>query len=151
MKNLIFLLTTLFLFILVTDATAQPSPPSCMAVGPQPFSTCAAVFLNDKMLVDNYSPKGKCSVSPDAKGSIFLSAVELSINDLTKPLKSIEFRVAIVNNQTNTIWQFADETFTEIKLEKIIKKCQVGDAIIFMTVDQQYSLPHNKIEIEWGC
>ena len=150
MKNPMFFLMTLMITFLATEAFAQPAPPSCLSAEKQPFSDCAAIFVNQDMLVDDYSPRGKCKISQDAKGTLYVSTTEFSM-DLLNPMKSIAFRIAIINSSTNTIWQFSDKTYKKIELEKIIGKCQVGDDILIMTVDQEYALPHNKIEIEWGC
>lgn len=102
------------------------------------------------MLVDDYSPQGKCSINQAAEGTLYVSTVGLSM-DFTRPFQTVEFRVAILNNETNTIWSYSEETFTKIDLKKVIEKCKVGDDIIIMTVDKRFSLPHNVIEIAWGC
>ncbi|MEO1263710.1 MAG: hypothetical protein AAFZ15_33175 [Bacteroidota bacterium] len=150
MKNPMLLLAAIFITFFATETFAQPAPPACLSAEKQPYSDCTAIFLNQEMLVDDYSPKGKCKISQNATGTLFVSTTQLSL-DFANPLKSIEFRVAIVNNQTNTIWQYSDKTYKKVDLEKILEKCEVGDDILIMTVDQTYSLPHNKIEIEWGC
>lgn len=146
--------TTLVLFLsfvsmqLVFSQNCQPAP-SCQSVAKY-FSNCAAVFFNDKMMVNDYSPKGKCVIEEGMKGSLQVSSVQLTPN-LAIPVEPVKFKVAIRNDETNTLWLFSDEPYTEIPVEDILAKCKKGDKIVLLTLDSEFALPHNEIEIMWGC
>jgi hypothetical protein len=113
------------------------------------FNDCAAILYNDRVLVDSYSPEGKCKLEMGMKGLISVAAVHLT--GCQQVGQKIDFRVAIKNDRTNTLWMYSEETFSELLLEDVLKKCERGDRIIIMTVDQKYSLPHHEIELVWGC
>ena len=150
MKNLFFSLTIIFLFSMANMGLGQNGIPNCLAKNTQTFNECAAIFLNDKMLVNEYTPNGKCKVTENASGILYVSTTELNVFSLL-PYQSVGFKVAIRNNKTNTLWLYSEETFMSIDLKKIIEKCEAGDEIIILTVDKSFSLPHNTLEIEWGC
>lgn len=151
MKNVTLLLLTIFSLFLVESVSAQTCQPapSCKSAT-KPFSNCAAAFLNNKMLVNDYSPNGRCIVEEGSKGKLMVSTVNLSFESV-EPFKSAGFKVAIKNEETGTLWLFSEETYREIEVEKILAKCQKGDKIVLLTVDNEFSLPHNEIAINWGC
>ncbi|MEZ4933426.1 MAG: hypothetical protein R2788_15060 [Saprospiraceae bacterium] len=70
MKNVTFLLLTIFRFFRQDSHHAQGvsagTPPPAVN---KPFSNCAAAFLNNKMLVNDYSPNGRCIVEEGVKGN----------------------------------------------------------------------------------
>lgn len=119
-------------------------------IPPPKYTDCAAILFNGKVLVNDYSPEGICKLEDIRHGTISVATVDLS-DDSKTPIKNIGFKVAIQNHRTNTLSMYSDETFQEVRLEHIIEKCEMGDHIIIMTVDQKYSLPHHEIEIRWGC
>ena len=114
------------------------------------YSDCAAILYKGNLLVNEYSPEGKCKVEMGMEGTLTVATVQLSGAGGT-PVKTIGFKVAIKNDRTNTLWMYSEKTLREVPLEDILKKCEKGDRIIFMTVDQRYSLPHHEIELIWGC
>lgn len=114
------------------------------------YSECAAIFFNDKMLVDNYSPKGSCQLEMGMRGKLSVSTIELS-NTSHSVIQPIYFRVAIKNEATNTMWMYSAEMFKEVLLEDVLKECQPDDKIIIMTEDKRFSLPHHEINLVWGC
>ncbi len=142
MKN-VFILIIAFLTLFSAESFGQ----TC---APKKFNNCAAVYLNNDMLVDDYSAKGKCTISSDAKGTLHIYSVNFSLTNPT-PYDQVAFKVAIRNDQTNTMWMFSDETYQQLPLEKILQKCQMGDSIILLTIDSQYSLPHHEIFVDMGC
>ncbi len=117
---------------------------------PKKFNNCAAVFLDNDMMVDDYSPKGRCEVNAISKGALQVFSITFSLTN-PSPYDQVAFKVAIRNQQTNTLWMFSEETYQQIPLEKILEKCQPGDSILLLTVDSQYSLPHHEIFVNWGC
>ena len=114
------------------------------------YNDCAAILFNGKMLADEYSPEGKCKLGADMKGILTVAEVKLPAT-CNAQAKSIAFKVAIKNKRANTIWMYSEKALQEVQLEDILKKCEPGDRIIFMTVDQRYSLPHHEVEVVWGC
>lgn len=152
MKNVTMTLLTIFSLFsaqLVSAQNCQPAP-ACQKQQTKPFSNCAAAFLNNKMLVNDYSPNGQCVLEEGTKGKLMVSTVNLSFES-AEPFRSAGFKVAIKNEATGTLWLFSEETYREIEVEKILAKCQRGDKIVLLTIDSEFSLPHNEIAINWGC
>lgn len=114
------------------------------------YNNCAAILYKGKLLVDEYSPDGRCKLEEGMKGTLTVATVKLTDKGGT-PMKNISFKVAIKNGRTNTLWMYSDEALESVQLEDILKKCERGDSIIFMTVNQTFSLPHHEIEFNWGC
>ena len=112
--------------------------------GQKNFNSCSAAFLNNKMLVNEYSPAGKCSVSITEKGHLTVSTVELSANK-SKAVDSIIFQVAIRNKETGTVMLFSNEKIRKIEIQKVLEKCKKGDHILVITLNDKYALPHNEI------
>ncbi|MCP9756656.1 hypothetical protein EGI26_15935 [Lacihabitans sp. CCS-44] len=117
--------------------------------GQEIFSNCSAVFLNDQMIVEEYSANAKAKISKDAQG--WISAGAVTLGDVAKGEKKaeitqkIEFGVAIKDANTGTIVLFSSKEFKKIEAEKVLEKCKKGDTIIIMTTDNTYALPHNEI------
>ena len=158
MKNLKLFIAPAFFFLMAANLFAQNETPSCMAKTElrctaktvNPFSNCAAVFLDNKILADEYSTNGKCVVQQGTKGKLMVSTVDFSF-DSVEPYKTVGFKIAIKNEKTNTLWLYSEKTFYEINLEDILATCEPGDKIILLTVDKEYSLPQNEIAVNWGC
>lgn len=112
--------------------------------GQKSFNNCTAAFLNSRMLVNEYSPAGKCSVSITQKGDLTVSTVELSSTE-SKAIDPIMFQVAIRNKNTGTLTMISKERIQKIEIQKVLEKCKKGDYIILLTVNDQYALPHNEI------
>jgi hypothetical protein len=110
------------------------------------YSSCSAVFLNDKMIVNEYSPEGKCKISKDATGEI--SAGEVSLGEKTEITSKFSFGIAIKSRNTGTLMLFSKETYKKIDVQKVLAKCRKGDYIVILTTDDQYALPHNEILVE---
>lgn len=111
------------------------------------FGSCSAAFLNNKLVVDDYSPKGRCVLSQDTKG--FLNVAEAIYEDSkwhqTTP---IEFMVAIRDKNTQTLMMYSTEVYQKIELQKVMIQCQKGDHIVLLTLKNKYSLPHNEILVQ---
>lgn len=112
--------------------------------GQKSFNNCSAAFLNSKMLVNEYSPSGKCTVSITEKGDLTVSTVELSSTE-SKAINPIMFQVAIRNKKTGTLTMVSKEQIKKVAIESILSKCKKGDHIVLLTVSRKYSLPHNEI------
>lgn len=111
------------------------------------FSSCTAAFLDKKMIVDEYSPTGKCVLSQKATGMLTVCTADLNENGGTA-VEKIKFKVAIRNGNSKTLIMFSEKTYEEIHLSAVLKKCQKGDAIVLITLNDQYALPHNEILIQ---
>lgn len=135
MKNVICLL----LFCLV----AAPA----FAQSTERFVSCAAIFYNGKMLVDDYSPTGLCRLSSQARGKLSVHTVDLGPG-LARAVGRLKFRVALRDGQTKTLLSVSDKTYREIDLAGLLKKCRPGDSIVILTIDERYALLHNEILIE---
>jgi hypothetical protein len=120
---------------------------SKVAFSQEPYMNCSAVFLNDEMIVEEYTDVAKCKISKEAKGII--SAGTVSLGDEKAGGKrfeitqKFEFGVAIKDGNTGTIIMYSQKKYTKIEAEKILAKCRKGDSILIMTTDDQYALPHN--------
>ncbi|MCF0058631.1 hypothetical protein [Dyadobacter sp. CY356] len=132
MKNVLHL-PYLFLLAIVNPLSAQNK-----------FSNCSAAFLNDKRIVTEYSTKGKSTVNEKATGQLTVCTAELGPT-ANKPVEKIVFRIAIRDKDSKTLVMFSDQAFKQIAIQNILKKCKKGDAIVLMTSDNQYALPHNEI------
>lgn len=132
MKN-VFYLPYLFLLAIVNPLFAQNK-----------FTNCSAAFLNDKMIVTEYNSKGKSIVREKATGELTVCTAELGPTT-NKPVEKIVFKVAIRDKDSKTLVMFSDQAFKQIAIQNILKKCKKGDAIVLMTADNQYALPHNEI------
>ena len=147
MKKLLILTPALFIsaFVICQSMFGLPQKSE-----PVDFGDCAAIFYEGEMLVDEYSPRGKCKLEEGMKGTLAVSTVMLSEEE-SKPIKSLDFYVAIKNVKTNTQYLFSEKPVKTIQLEDILEKCNSGDNIIIMTTDRKNSLSHHEIEIKWGC
>ena len=110
----------------------------------EPFSNCAAAFLDGKIVVDDYSPTGKCSLPLNAKGELTVCTADLSPTS-SIPVDKIKFRIAVRDANTKTLWMYSGDTFTKVNLRKVLAKCKKGDHIVLLTTDSEYALPHNEI------
>ncbi|MFD2571024.1 hypothetical protein ACFSUS_10295 [Spirosoma soli] len=108
------------------------------------FQQCTAAFIDSKMVVNEYSPTGKCTLPLTSTGELSVQTVELSPTS-TKALDKIVFRVAIRDKDTKTLFMYSSDEYRQIPLRNVLTKCQQGDHIVLLTVDKQYSLPHNEI------
>lgn len=112
-------------------------------------TSCTAVFIDNQMLVDEYTGEGQCIIDYNAKGSFTVQIVDLS-SELCHPTGHIRFRLSIRRGSTNTLISFSDKNFTEMQVEDILAKCQPGDSILVLTVDEEYSLPHHEIIVHYA-
>lgn len=108
---------------------------------------CSAAFLNNKMVVDEYTPKGKCSLPLTARGELTVATAELSSNE-SKAVDIVSFKIAIRDENTRTLTMFSGDDFRKIEIQKVLAKCKKGDSIVLLTLEKQYALPHNEILVK---
>lgn len=134
MKNVFYLMGG-FLSFVINPSFAQNK-----------FTNCAAAFLNDKMIVTEYSTKGKSAVAENATGKLTVCTAEIGTSE-TKAIEKVSFRVAIRDEKSKTLVMFSEEKFKQIEIQSILKKCRKGDLIVLLTTDNQYALPNNEIVV----
>jgi hypothetical protein len=111
------------------------------------FNNCSAAFLSQKMIVDDYSPEGKCVLKNTASGELTVNTATYDNNKWQMGDK-ISFKLTIRDGKTKTLLSFSDATYTEIDVKKILTKCQKGDFILISIIKDEYALPHNEILVE---
>lgn len=147
----LFFSSLLFICFSLTSGAQSAALWPFLDVRPAPnYRDCTAIFFNGKMLANEYSPEGKCKLEQGMKGALTVATVKLS-GKKGSPSTNIPFRVAVKNSRTNTLWMYSETALQRVQLEDILKKCEPGDRIIILTVDQRYSLPHHEIEVAGGC
>ncbi|MCB0656732.1 MAG: hypothetical protein KDC57_11380 [Saprospiraceae bacterium] len=111
------------------------------------FRSCSAAFLNDHMVVTEYTDQGICEVSKHDHGTLTVQTAYLS-PEVNKPTGKLKFRIAIQDGGTGTMWSYSDKTFKEVALEAVLEKCKAGDRIVLMTVEDDYALPHSFVYVK---
>lgn len=111
------------------------------------FNNCSAVFLNGKMIVENYDMDSKAKISILAKGELTAATAELGDN-YSKMVDKFPFSVAIKDKNTGTLMMYSNKTYMKIDIEEVLKKCKKGDWIVILTTKDEYALPHNDILVE---
>lgn len=109
------------------------------------FSNCAAAFLDQKMVVNEYTTEGKCVVDAAAKGMLTLRPAELTDGKTVKAGEKISFKIAIRDGNSKTLWLFSEKTYQEIALPEVLSQCKKGDSIVLLTVEREWALPHSEI------
>lgn len=120
---------------------------STLCLGQTSFNSCTAAFLNNKMVVDKYTTQGKCILPANATGNLTVCTVDLS-STASKIIDKIPFRIAIRDKNTQTLLLFSTSDVKQMDVQAVLAKCQKGDHIVLLTVDNQYALPHNEILVQ---
>lgn len=111
------------------------------------FTNCTAAFLDHKMVVNEYTPSGKCILAANSSGELTVCTADLSPSG-SIPIDKIKFRIAIRDANTQTLWMYSDDLYTTVDVQKVLTKCRKGDHIVLLTTDDQYALPHNEILVQ---
>ena len=112
------------------------------------FSNCSAIFLNGKMLVNEYSPEGKCKITASTTGKLSLHPVELFEDGRAVPKGDIRFKVAIRGLPSGTLMLWSEKTYKKVDLSKILPACKKGESIVLLTLEREWAVSHNEILIE---
>ena len=115
--------------------------------GQNQFSSCSAAFLDNKLVVDEYSPTGKCTLTQEAKGSLTVAEATYE-NNQWHQTATIDFMVAIRDKNTKTLMMFSPEIYKKLDIQKVISQCKKGDSIVVLTLKNAYALPHNEILVQ---
>ena len=117
---------------------------STLSFAQDSFNSCSAAFVGGKLIVDEYSPRGRCRLTTTTTGELTVHTVDLSPTE-TKALDKIDFKVAIRDKATGTLHLYSDETFRRVPVQRVLARCKKGDHIVLLMIDGRYSLPHNEI------
>ncbi len=120
---------------------------ACAGQDQDKFTNCTAAFLNDKLVVDEYSIWGRCVLSPEAKGKLTVATAYLD-GESSKPTGYLPFMIAIRDGNTKTLMMFSDKVYKEIPVDDVLKKCRQGDYIVLMTMSDEFAMPHNEILVK---
>lgn len=119
---------------------------SVSALAQRPFTNCSAAFLNSKLVVDEYTDEGKCVLDSTATGILTVCTAELwPEKDKSKPVDKLKFMIAIRDRGTHTLMMFSENLYTQIDIQKVLRRCRKGDSIVLLTMKDEYALPHNEI------
>ncbi|GAB3175595.1 hypothetical protein [Telluribacter humicola] len=118
-----------------------------LTYGQDNFKHCTAAFLGTQLVVNEYSPKGKCVLPSTSVGTLTVQTVNLSADKVSR-VAEIPFKVAIRDKETQTLVMYAKEDFKQVDIRQVLAKCKKGDSIVLLSVDNQYALPHNEIIIQ---
>jgi hypothetical protein len=118
-----------------------------LAAAQIPFNNCSAAFLGGKMLVNEYSPEGKCVLSKEDIGTLTLSTVYLA-PDTSKAVDPLRFMLAIRDGNTKTMVMYSTQILTEVPVQDVLRVCKPGDSIVLLTLEYTYALPHNEILVQ---
>ncbi|MBK7871066.1 MAG: hypothetical protein IPJ74_10445 [Saprospiraceae bacterium] len=125
LKTLFFIILNLLIFINLFGQQGKGN-----------FSNCAAIFLNQNMLVNEYSPEGKCIVDANTKGELSLHAADMSNDKVTKASEKITFKVAIRDRDSKTLMLFSEKSYQEINIQDVLAQCKKGDFIVLLTLER---------------
>ncbi len=111
------------------------------------FTNCAAAFLDNKMVVSEYSPAGICEIPKSATGVLTVQTADLSPH-ASLPTGKLAFKIALRDRNTKTLLSFSDKTYKQVDIQSILAKCQPGDAIVLLTTTNEFALPHQEILVK---
>jgi hypothetical protein len=103
--------------------------------------------VNKKLLVDDYSPSGKCVLNSTASGDLTVNTATFDNNQWLAG-KKIAFKIIIRDGLTKTLWSYSGATYEAVGIKEVLSKCKKGDSILISLIKDQYALPHNEILIE---
>lgn len=121
--------------------------PAATAYSQEQFTNCTAAFLDNRIVVDTYSPEGQCILSENATGILTVCTADLSPTESIAK-DTVSFMVAIRDKNSRTLLMYSKDTFKSLDIRKVLAKCRKGDHIVLLTLDSQYALPHHEILIQ---
>ncbi len=128
-----------FLFLVCLSANSQ--------VATKAGKSCSVILLNNAWLVKSYNKDEKITITKRATGSLSVHETG-DVNERSFKKELIPFKIAIQRNADDTIVMFSDRKYTEMAIDEVLKKCEVGDSIMIMLLDDApYSLPHHTIAV----
>lgn len=116
-----------------------------------PVQSCSVILLNDHWIINSYNKEEKAILDISSKGIL---SVHETGNVFYKSFKAetLEFKISILKKSGQVEEIFPGRFVKSVKAEDVLKKCQVGDKIIFVVKNpDKFFLPHNEIEVQDGC
>lgn len=114
------------------------------------YTEFTAVVFDGEVLAKPDSPDGPLQIPDKVSGILKVTTVAGS-NSENRPLSPVDFKLAIKSFRTNTIRMYSEETFQEVELADVMKKCDFNDQLIFILVDKKYRLPRHEVILMDGC
>ena len=120
---------------------------------PANYSQYAAIAIDGEVVVKDDSPDGILFLPNDSgKGKITVATPNESCSSTAKTAQlPVGFMLAIKNYTTNSLWLYSPEVLYEVDLEEVKQACELGDTLIFITVDRKFRLPRNELALMNGC
>lgn len=139
MKKVKFLILGLLALLQTANLFAQQR---------EDFSSCAAAFLDQKMIVDEYSTEGKCELAATVSGKLTVRPVTLEAGKDPVPGKKIPFKVAMRSGSSKTLMLLSEKTYEEVDIRPLLDKCKKGDYLVLLTLEREWALPHSEILVK---
>ena len=112
------------------------------------FSNCAAVYLDNDMIITEYGPKGVSKVSLSDEGSLQLRVVIAPEGTWRVSGSAQEFRVAIRDKKTGTLVMYGDKTYRRLEISEVLAKCNSGDHLLILSTNRELGITGAEILVE---
>jgi len=149
MKSLQFILTFICVSIYGNAILAQSDAIST-PINYDNYKEFCAILHNGKPIGERWNTSSELSLMEGARGELTVATVDRK-GDNYSPIAPVGFKLGIKNHRTNALWMYSEETFFKIDVQKVLKECEYGDQLIFITVDKKYQLPKHILRINAGC
>lgn len=155
MRELRIITLLVFIFIVFSQAFAQSFDVAGLVdyvevEEPEHFTQFAAVLLEGEPLINKAANEGFLTVFPATSGKLSVASIDRS-DEKNVVGERVGFRVGVLDWRTQTLWMFSDKVLYEVELAELIRECELGDRLIFMTVDRKYRLPRHEVTLIDGC
>lgn len=115
------------------------------------YKNNAAILLDGKVLTKDHFRENQPKLFQGMTGKLTVASVSNTSGCNSAAINNIRFQVAIKNSRTNTQWIYSSKNLFELDIDHLLRKCEAGDRIIIMPVDQQYSLSLHEMWVGIGC
>ncbi len=141
----------LFTFVLTTviSCKAQSSVLSS-SIDYEDYKEFCAILLDGTPVVKRWSTDEELALSTGATGVLSVATID-RMGDKFDPINPVGFKLAIKNHRTNALWMYSNELIYDLDIKEVIKECEPGDQLIFITVDKKYQLPRHELRLNFGC
>lgn len=150
MKTITTVSLAFFLCLFVTSSYGQLMENSQPKVLMASYTDFSAVLFNGEIIFKENTPAGPMEVDPIIGGVFSVAKVDRSSYkyEVKDP---IGFKIAIHNHRTNALRMYSEDTLYEVSVDKLRAECEMGDKIIFITIDPKHQLPRHEIRLAFGC
>ena len=133
--------------IIIALVIAAGSLPVAVLAQSSTHNTCAAAFLDGKMVVEKYAPNVQAYVNKESRGTLTVNEVFLDENG-GKALVQIPFQLGIKDSRTNSLVLLSEKKALEFDVRNILDQCQKGDRIVLLLPGNKWSLPHHELQVK---